>query len=108
MAMHQAINFMVADMAPRSSCRLLVWQAAWMLDDGRGRGATLYSSFAKRFSADTVMKVTTDAVQVLRRYGYMKSTVEKLCATRSSSDLRGHVADPATRDRPEIFLPRGD
>ena len=41
--------------------------------------ATLYSSFAKRFAADTAMKVTTDAVQVFGGYGYIKEyPVEKL------------------------------
>ena len=48
-------------------------------DQGYGREATLYSSFAKRFAADTAMKVTTDAVQVFGGYGYMKEyPVEKL------------------------------
>jgi acyl-CoA dehydrogenase len=79
-AMHQAVGFMVADMATEiQAARLLCWQAAWMLDNGMGRDATLYSSFAKRFAADTAMKVTTDAVQVLGGYGYIKEyPVEKL------------------------------
>jgi acyl-CoA dehydrogenase len=79
-AMHQGVNFMIADMATEiEAARLLCWQAAWMLDQGYGRRATLYSSFAKRFSADTAMKVTTDAVQVFGGYGYMKEyPVEKL------------------------------
>jgi acyl-CoA dehydrogenase len=79
-AMHQAVSFMVADMATEiHAARLLCWQAAWMLDQGMGREATLYSSFAKRFAADTAMKVTTDAVQVLGGYGYIKEyPVEKL------------------------------
>ena len=50
-----------------------------MIDNEMGREATLYSSFAKRFAADTAMKVTTDAVQVLGGYGYIKEyPVEKL------------------------------
>jgi acyl-CoA dehydrogenase len=79
-AMHQAVGFMVADMATEiQASRLLCWQAAWMIDQGHGREATLYSSFAKRFAADTAMKVTTDAVQVLGGYGYIKEyPVEKL------------------------------
>jgi acyl-CoA dehydrogenase len=79
-AMHQAVGFMVADMATEiQASRLLCWQAAWMLDNGMGREATLYSSFAKRFAADTAMKVTTDAVQVFGGYGYIKEyPVEKL------------------------------
>jgi len=71
-AMHQGVNFMIADMATEiEASRLLCWQAAWMLDQGFGRDATLYSSFAKRFAADTAMKVTTDAVQVFGGYGFM-------------------------------------
>jgi acyl-CoA dehydrogenase len=79
-AMHQAVGFMVADMATEiQAARLLCWQAAWALDQRLGRDATLYSSFAKRFAADTAMKVTTDAVQVLGGYGYIKEyPVEKL------------------------------
>jgi acyl-CoA dehydrogenase len=50
-----------------------------MLDNGWERKATLYSSMAKRFAADTAMEVTTDAVQVFGGYGYMKEyPVEKL------------------------------
>jgi acyl-CoA dehydrogenase len=79
-AMHQGVNFMIADMATEiEASRLLCWQAAWMLDQGYGRKATLYSSFAKRFAADTAMKVATDAVQVFGGYGYIKEyPVEKL------------------------------
>jgi len=79
-AMHQGVSFMVADMATEiQAARLLCWQAAWMLDQGMGREATLYSSFAKRFAADTAMKVATDAVQVFGGYGYIKEyPVEKL------------------------------
>jgi acyl-CoA dehydrogenase len=79
-AMHQGVNFLIADMATETeAARLLTWQAAWMLDQGYGRKATLYSSFAKRFSADTAMKVATDAVQVFGGYGYIKEyPVEKL------------------------------
>ena len=79
-AMNQGVSFLVADMATEiEAARLLCWQAAWMIDEGWGRRATKYSSFAKRFSADTAMKVTTDAVQVFGGYGYMKEyPVEKL------------------------------
>jgi acyl-CoA dehydrogenase len=79
-ALHQGVSFMVADMATEiQAARLLCWQAAWMIDRGLGREATLYSSFAKRFAADTAMKVATDAVQVFGGYGYIKEyPVEKL------------------------------
>jgi acyl-CoA dehydrogenase len=79
-AMHQGVNFLIADMATKiEAARLLTWQAAWMVDNGWGRKATLYSSMAKRFAADTAMEVTTDAVQIFGGYGYMKEyPVEKL------------------------------
>src|SRR5919106_1390144 len=70
-AMHQGVSFLIADMATEiEAARLLVWQSAWLHD--RGERATLQSSFAKRFAADTAMKVTTDAVQVFGGYGYIK------------------------------------
>ena len=77
-AMNQGVNFLVADMAAEiEAARLLTWQAAWLID--QGERATLQSSYAKRVSADTAMKVTTDAVQIFGGYGYMKEyPVEKL------------------------------
>jgi acyl-CoA dehydrogenase len=79
-AMHQGVSFLIADMATKiEAARLLTWQAAWMLDNGWGRRATLYSSMAKRFAADIAMEVTTDAVQIFGGYGYIKEyPVEKL------------------------------
>jgi acyl-CoA dehydrogenase len=77
-AMHQAIQFMIADMATKiEAARLLVWQSAVLLDQGKRN--TLASSHAKRFSADTAMEVTVDAVQVYGGYGFIKEyPVEKL------------------------------
>ena len=68
-AMNQGVNFLIADMVTNiEAARLLCWQAAWMLDSGYGRKATLYSSMAKRFAADMAMEVTTDAVQIFGEY----------------------------------------
>jgi acyl-CoA dehydrogenase len=77
-AMHQAIQFMIADMATEiEAARLLVWKSAVELDQGQRN--TLTSSHAKRLSADTAMKVATDAVQVYGGYGFIKEyPVEKL------------------------------
>src|SRR6188472_4703074 len=77
-AMHQAIQFMIADMATKvHAARLLTWHAASLLDSGERN--TLVSSHAKRFAADTAMEVTTDAVQVFGGYGFIKEyKVEKL------------------------------
>jgi acyl-CoA dehydrogenase len=77
-AMHQAIQFMLADMATKVHlARLATWNSAVLLDQGRRN--TLESSHAKRFAADTAMEVTVDAVQVYGGYGFIKDyPVEKL------------------------------
>jgi acyl-CoA dehydrogenase len=77
-AMHQAIQFMIADMATKVHLsRLATWNSAVLLDQGRRN--TLESSHAKRFAADTAMEVSTDAVQVYGGYGFIKDyPVEKL------------------------------
>jgi acyl-CoA dehydrogenase len=77
-AMHQAIQFMIADMATKVHlARLATWNSAVLLDQGRRN--TLESSHAKRFAADTAMEVATDAVQVFGGYGFIKDyPVEKL------------------------------
>ena len=77
-ASHQAIQFMIADMATEiDAARLLTWRSAVAVDGGDR--ATLESSHAKRFAADVAMRVTTDAVQVYGGYGYIKDyPVEKL------------------------------
>ena len=77
-AMHQAIQFIIADMATDiEASRLLTWKAATLLDQGQRN--TLVSSHAKRFAADAAMKIATDAVQVYGGYGFIKEyPVEKL------------------------------
>jgi acyl-CoA dehydrogenase len=77
-AMHQAIQFILADMATKVHLsRLATYNAATLLDQGKRN--TLESSHAKRFAADSAMEVATDAVQVFGGYGFIKEyKVEKL------------------------------
>jgi acyl-CoA dehydrogenase len=77
-AMHQAIQFIIADMATKVHlARLATWNSAVLLDQGKRN--TLESSHAKRFAADSAMEVTIDAVQVYGGYGFIKEyPVEKL------------------------------
>ncbi|SRR5579875_162139 len=74
----QAVQFMMADMAVEiEAMRLLTYKAAWLVDQGHASNAV--SSYAKLFSADACMKITTDAVQIFGGYGYMREyPVEKL------------------------------
>ena len=106
-AMNQGVNFLVADMATEiEAARLLVWQAAWLLD--QGKRATLESSYAKRFAADTAMKVTTDAVQIFGGYGYIKEyPVEKLMRDAKLFQIyEGTSQIQRLVIAREIFLPR--
>jgi acyl-CoA dehydrogenase len=77
-AMHQAVAFMIADMATKVEAgRLLTWQSGVLLDQGKRN--TLAASHAKRFTADSAMEVATDAVQVYGGYGFIKEyPVEKI------------------------------
>lgn len=77
-ANHQAIAFMLADMAMEIEAgRLLCWKAAWMKDSHLRN--TKEAAYAKAFCADVVMKTTTNAVQIYGGYGYSKEyPVEKL------------------------------
>ncbi len=108
-AMNQGVNFLVADMAAEiEAARLLCWQAAWLLD--QGKRATLQSSYAKRFAADTAMKVTTDAVQIFGGYGYIKEfPVEKLMRDAKLFQIyEGTSQIQRLVIAREIFLPRAD
>ncbi|MEM7031880.1 MAG: acyl-CoA dehydrogenase family protein [Chloroflexota bacterium] len=75
---HQAIGHMIADMAMNlEAARLLVWQSAIAIDEGRSN--VKEAAMAKAFAADAAMKITVDAVQVFGGYGYMSEyPVEKL------------------------------
>jgi acyl-CoA dehydrogenase len=77
-AQHQAVQFMIAEMAiAYESTRLLCHKAAWSIDVGRTD--SIVSSYAKAYGADAAMQVATDAVQVFGGYGYTKEyPVEKL------------------------------
>ena len=77
-AKHQAVSFMIADMAKDiEAARLLVWLAAWTIDQGRRN--TREAAYAKAFAADTAMRVALDAVQIHGGYGFNSEyPVEKL------------------------------
>jgi acyl-CoA dehydrogenase len=75
---HQAIGFLIADMACAiEAARLLVWKSAWTIDQGKRN--TREAAFAKLYAADTAVRVATDAVQVFGGNGFSKEyPVEKL------------------------------
>jgi len=77
-AEHQAVQFMLADMAIGiEAARLLVWRAASLADQGLRNSKE--AAMAKTFAADMAMRATTDAVQIYGGAGYTKwHPVEKL------------------------------
>jgi len=75
---NQGLQWMMADMATEiEAARALVYAVARMVDSG-AQSVGGASAMAKMFASDVAMKATTDAVQILGGYGYMKDyPVEK-------------------------------
>jgi cyclohexane-1-carbonyl-CoA dehydrogenase len=68
---HQAIQFLLADAATLiEASRGLMERAALAFDSGQRN--TKLASMAKFFCSDAAMKITTDMVQVLGGYGYIR------------------------------------
>merc|ERR1719399_1400532 len=77
-AQHQAVSFMIADMAIGiEAARGLVHKSAYEIDQGRRN--TMFASMAKAFAGDHANKVVADAVQVFGGNGFnTEYPVEKL------------------------------
>ncbi|XP_065916954.1 medium-chain specific acyl-CoA dehydrogenase, mitochondrial-like [Dysidea avara] len=75
---HQAVAFMLADMAIGiETARLVSYRGAWELDQGRRN--TYYASIAKCYASEVANKCATDAVQIFGGNGYNSEyPVEKL------------------------------
>lgn len=75
---NQAVQHILADMAIQiEASRALVYQTCRVIDSGE-KNFSKDSAICKVMASDTAMKVTTDAVQILGGYGYMKEyPVEK-------------------------------
>ena len=68
----QGLQFMLADMAMKvETARQMVYVAAAKSERGDS-DLTFFGAAAKCFASDVAMEVTTDAVQVLGGYGYVK------------------------------------
>lgn len=75
---HQAISFMLAEMASKVElARLMTYKSAWMIDNGERN--TYYASIAKLFAGDAANQNATDAVQIHGGNGFnCDYPVEKL------------------------------
>jgi alkylation response protein AidB-like acyl-CoA dehydrogenase len=71
-AQKQAIAFMLAEMRTEiEASRLLTWEAAWKLDQGKD-DAFVEAYLAATGAADMAMMVTDRAVQILGGHGYIR------------------------------------
>ena len=69
----QGLQFMMADMAMQvAAARSLLYEVTARYDLGEMDGYGGLSAMVKTLASDAAMKVTTDAVQILGGYGYMK------------------------------------
>ena len=75
---YQAVQHMLADMAIQiEAARSLIYSTCRFIDSG-ARDFAKESAMCKVFASDMAMRVTTDAVQIMGGYGYMKEfPVEK-------------------------------
>ncbi|KAM9239625.1 medium-chain specific acyl-CoA dehydrogenase, mitochondrial isoform 2-T2 [Leptosomus discolor] len=75
---HQAVSFMLAEMAMKVELARMAYQrAAWEVDAGHRN--TYYASIAKAFAGDIANQVATDAVQIFGGNGFnTEYPVEKL------------------------------
>ena len=86
---HQAIAFKLAEMHVRiEAARFFCLKAAWLKDQDKPYGTV--SAMAKYWASETAMFVTTEAVQILGGYGYVKEYhVERLMReAKTDPDLR--------------------
>lgn len=70
-ASKQAIAFMLAEMAIEvDAARLMVWEAAWKLDQGQDASREAY--LANQYAAEAALFVTDSGVQTLGGYGFIR------------------------------------
>lgn len=77
-AEHQAVSFMLAEMAMKVELARMAYQrSAWEVDQGRRN--TYYASIAKAYAGDIANQVASDAVQIFGGNGFNSEyPVEKL------------------------------
>ena len=85
---HQGIQFMLADMAMQvETARAFVYRVTEMYEQGF-QPISAYAAMSKCFPSDVAMRVTTDAVQLMGNYGYMKKyPVERMMRDAKVSQI---------------------
>ncbi|UCD71988.1 MAG: acyl-CoA dehydrogenase family protein, partial [Syntrophobacterales bacterium] len=86
----QGLRFMIADMSTQTeAARTLVYKGAGMVGE-KAENWEMHSAMAKYFASDVAMKVTSDAVQMLGGYGYIKDyPVERMMRDAKVTQIFG-------------------
>ncbi len=87
----QMIQSKLVDMAMKTEMsRLITYKAAAMADNGLVGEMNLTASYAKLYTADAAMEITTEAVQVMGGYGYIKEfPVERMMRDAKLQQIGG-------------------
>jgi isovaleryl-CoA dehydrogenase len=87
----QLVQTKLVDMAMAVELsRLITYQGAAMADKGLHRELNLLASYAKLYTAEMVMRVTSEALQILGGYGYMKEfPVERMMRDAKMQGIGG-------------------
>ncbi|MDI6858788.1 MAG: acyl-CoA dehydrogenase family protein [Dehalococcoidia bacterium] len=109
----QAIQFMFAEMAIQiEAARLLTYQAAWLVDQGRFKKEDAhFLSIAKAFASEAAVRVSSDALQVLGAQGYMRDhplerhyrDARQLMIVEGTSQIHRVIVSRALLDRDLVY-----
>ncbi len=94
-AAFQLIQAKLADMAMEIELsHLITYKGAVMADRGLHREMNLVAAYAKLYTSEVAMRVTTEAVQILGGYGYMKEfPVERMMRDAKLQTIGGGTSE---------------
>ena len=91
----QLIQAKLADMAMEIELsRLITYKGAMMADRGLHREMNLIAAYTKLYTSEVAMRVTTEAVQILGGYGYIKEfPVERMMRDAKLQTIGGGTSE---------------
>ena len=94
-AAFQLIQAKLADMAMEIELgRLITYKGALLADQGKHREMNLTAAYAKLYTSEAAMRITTEAVQILGGYGYMKEfPVERMMRDAKLQTIGGGTSE---------------
>lgn len=110
---HQAVSFMIADMASGVEMgRLMTYKAAFEIDQGRRN--TLWASMAKCYAAEHANKTCYDAIQIFGGMGFnTEAPVEKLYRDarifsiyEGTSQIQRLIISREIASKPDVLTPQ--